>query len=155
MNNSMNTTRVEIECAAAAILCVTLPLYLLLTGRIFALGDDPHPLTLKDAWLLLICIACYAVAPFLYRRIVTHSLRRIIPAWIFIALWGSLTFILIASLLGLGSPFYSREDMPVEFVYQAVYTMSVTGTVYYSGAVVGRLRKWNSGEGENLSILRK
>jgi hypothetical protein len=155
MNNSMKTTRVEIECAVAAVLSVTLPLYVILTGRMFALGKDPYPLTLKDVWFLFICFASYASAPFLYRRIVGRRFRRVIPSWIFIALSGSLSFILIASLSGASFPFSGWEDMPIEFVYLAVYTMFVTGTVYYSGAGFRQLRGWYLGERENLSILRK
>lgn len=150
----MQTTRTEIECAIAAGIGVSLPLYLVFTGP--KLMVEPNPFTAIEAGFILLIFAGYAVTPFLYQPIKGCSFSKWIPVWVFIAFWGSFSFVLADYLFELSFfYFFGWKFMLIEFVYLSVYTMSVAGIVYYSGSIVRRLRRWQANEHENLSILRK
>ena len=138
---------VSLACAFAAASCVCLLDYLVSTA---SEPFKPQQFLTRS----LISFSSYVGIALLLHRFWTRKANRIIPAWILIAVLGSLVNVIAGSLGWLPQALseQSREALWDDldmlwsvFQVHSLITLPAAGIIYYVGAIVRGIRNWRKG----------
>ena len=143
--------RVDLEVAAAAGLGVAFPLYK--TFTIPESDGSPNPLTPGEAAALLVALSSYLSVPLLLRLLRRRWVAR--PMWLWTSVVGSLLIAATLYFPGARPAEWSLGLSAKVWLGLCVWTLPFAAVVYYSGMIVGAIRRWHDGSKHNLSILRR
>lgn len=156
---------VALTCACAASVCVSLLFYVVSTA-----SDPFNPYRFLK--YTLITFSSYTCVALFLHKFWTGTLNRILPLWILISVLGSLLNEIAGSVewlpQALNDPYLRRmypsfsealwnelEMIRSVFLVHSFITLPVTGTIYYSGAIVRAVRGWHNRPEYGLGILGK
>lgn len=144
--------RSQIEIAVAAALSVNLPLYWLFTRR----GSEgrPNPLTVGEVGVLLLVLVCYLSVPYLVRSFRGPRVLRAVPVWLWVSGLGAALIVVADYFIGIRYGLWTFERVAKSWFALSVFTLPVTALVYYSKSLVGLIKRWRSGQRDNLSLVR-
>ena len=144
----------DMACGLAAGLCAgaCASLIYLLKPREFDL--------LTHIKFMLVAVSSYSLVALIFHKIWAGRLRRMLPNWIPISVFGSVVFIVIALLpafiRGWTGPTVRAASLSAYIAAEAAVarnvivllsalTLPLTGLIYYSDSILTALRRWHSG----------
>lgn len=152
----------DLVCACAAGLCAGTYSFL-----IYLLKPREFNITAYLRYTLTALIAYLAVALILH-RFWKEGLRRLLPSWILISVFGSIFFavlrLLPAVIGGWSGPTvtapYLAEYMTTEVsaarsvvILLSLLTLPITALIYYGGSIRRAVKRWHNGTDSPPSIL--
>jgi hypothetical protein len=152
----------DLVCALAASLCAGASLYFiyLLKPREFDI--------LSCIKFMSMTMVAYFTVTFILHKFWVGALRRMLPSWILIAVFGSTTFVMIrllpAIVNGWSGPTVTEPSLAgyitteisaarSVIILLSIITLPITALVYYADSIIRGAKRWHDSEKVPDSIL--